>query len=394
VKKKNIYVVAHVLMSALLLTACGGDNSDGSNNDVIDTFSISGSLNGLSAGTSLTLQNNGADDLTLTANGDFDFATALNDGSPYSVTVLTQPDPAANLQCSVSNASGTLSGANVSNVSVTCVTTTFSVSGSLTGLGAGASLTLQNNGADDLTLMANGDFDFATALTDGSPYSVTVLTQPDPAANLQCSVSNASGVLSGANVSDVSVTCVPTFSVSGSLTGLGTGASLTLQNNAADDLTLTNNGDFDFTTALTDGSSYSVTVFMQPDQANLQCSVSNEFGLLSGANVSDVIARCTNPLAAGVFIDPPMATNNTLSIALADIDGDGDLDLVAGNSGQANRVYVNNGSGNFIDSGQMLGANRTNSVALADIDGDGDLDLVAGNSNGQPNRIYLNQTNP
>jgi len=172
------------------------------------------------------------------------------------------------------------------------------------------------------------------------------------------------------------------FTIGGSLSGLAAGASVTLQNNAADDLTLSANGSFTFATALADASNYSVSVFTQPTQATLQCSLSNEFGFLSGADVSDVLARCINPLAAGVFIDPLTAENNTQSVALADIDGDGDLDLVAGNdAGEPNRVYTNDGSGNFTDSGQMLGSNNTVSVALADIDGDGDLDLVAGNFN-------------
>jgi len=184
---------------------------------------------------------------------------------------------------------------------------------------------------------------------------------------------------------------VDTFTIGGSLTGLGAGASVTLQNNATDDLTLTANGSFDFATALNDNSTYNVTVFTQPAQVNLQCAVSNEFGILNGANVSEVIARCTNPLAAGVFIDPLTAENNTRSVALADINGDGDLDLVAGNNG-ANLVYINNGSGSFTDSGLTLGTNDTRSVALADIDGDGDLDLVAGNNGA--NRVYVNQTNP
>ena len=43
---------------------------------------------------------------------------------------------------------------------------TFTLGGTLTGLASGASVTLQNNGGDDLSLTADGGFSFATALTD------------------------------------------------------------------------------------------------------------------------------------------------------------------------------------------------------------------------------------
>ena len=87
-------------------------------------------------------------------------------------------------------------------------------------------------------------------------------------------------------------------------------------------------------------------------------------------------------------------TDLTFSIALGDVDGDGDLDVVAGNDGQANKVYLNDGDGAPFDSlgaGSTVGTDTdfTFSIALDDVDGDGDLDVVAGND-GQGNKVYLN----
>src|ERR1700752_4892949 len=106
------------------LAACGGN----------DETSISGNLSGLNTGASVTLQDNGADNLTLSANGPFQFATFVPGGSSYNVTVLTQPEGQV---CEVTSGSGTLDAAGdpVRAVVVTCVTTA-SVSGTVSGLAA------------------------------------------------------------------------------------------------------------------------------------------------------------------------------------------------------------------------------------------------------------------
>ncbi len=99
----------------------------------------------------------------------------------------------------------------------------------------------------------------------------------------------------------------------------------------------------------------------------------------------------------GVFSTAPDWTSgdssSTFSVALGDVDGDGYLDLVCGNIGESNALYLNTRNGAFSDSSQWFPTNpidRTFSVALGDIDDDGDLDLVCGND-GQRNTLYLNQ---
>jgi len=122
----------------------------------MDTYTIGGTLSGLAADNSVTLQNNATDDLTLTADGDFTFSTALDDLTTYEVTVLDQPDGQF---CSVTNASGTLAGSDVDDVAVSCVDIELSLSLNeiqFTGLNPGDSdeqaLTLTNSGPVDLVI--------------------------------------------------------------------------------------------------------------------------------------------------------------------------------------------------------------------------------------------------
>src|SRR5947209_16836982 len=160
--------------------------------------------------------------------------------------------------CSVANGTGTVAGANVSSVTVSCATNTFTVGGTISGLSG--TVVLQNNGGDNLTISVNGSFAFAAALINPSPYAVTVLAQP---AGQTCTVANGSGTLAGANITNVTLTCSAiVFSVGGTVSGLiGT---VVLQNNGGDNLAVSVNGGFTFAAALTTSSPYAVTVLAQP----------------------------------------------------------------------------------------------------------------------------------
>ncbi len=50
-----------------------------------------------------------------------------------------------------------------------------------------------------------------------------------------------------------------------------------------------------------------------------------------------------------------LGSSNSQSVALGDLDGDGDLDAMVANSFQANTVWTNDGSGTFTKTGQPLG---------------------------------------
>ncbi len=182
-----------VSAAALALCACGGGAGKAT---------IAGNVSGLGAGLSLTLQNNGADNLTVQNNQSFAFATQIASGNSYSVTVLNQPTGS---NCVVVNASGTVDtlGDNIGNVTVTCAVTA-SVGGTVSGLGAGTSVTLANNGML-LPIDVNGGFSFPGILPAGTAYNVTVSTQ---AAGEICAVANPSGTTADNTMSFVTVTCI------------------------------------------------------------------------------------------------------------------------------------------------------------------------------------------
>ena len=77
-------------------------------------------------------------------------------------------------------------------------------------------------------------------------------------------------------------------------------------------------------------------------------------------------------------------------MALGDLDGDGDLDMVLADYGQASRALLNDGSGVFTEASPLLGVTDAAGVALGDVDGDGDLDVSFANGAGASNTIWLN----
>jgi hypothetical protein len=107
--------------------AAGNISSSVNNNDSVNitlpVYTIGGTISGLSSG-AVVLQNNGGDDLSRSANGAFVFSTALHDATSFAVTVLTQP---SGQTCVVSNGSGTVSGENITTVSVDCSDTSAPV---------------------------------------------------------------------------------------------------------------------------------------------------------------------------------------------------------------------------------------------------------------------------
>ena len=257
------------------------------------TFTVTGTIAGYT-GTGLVLQNNGAGNVTVAANATTFAFPAQASGSAYAVTVLTQPSSPPQI-CTVAQGSGTVGGANVTNVAITCATQVFTVGGSISGL-TGAGLVLRNNAGDNETVAAGAtSFTFDTSLATGSAYAVTILTQP---AGQTCTVANGTGTVAMANITTPAITCVTNFSVGGTVAGL-TGTGLVLQNNLGDNVTVAANATtFTFPTRLASGP-YSVTVLTQPTSPAQTCTVAMGTGTVTTANITNVAVTCSTSYTVG-----------------------------------------------------------------------------------------------
>lgn len=175
---------------AAALAGCGGGGE------------IGGTVSGLGTDRSVTLANNGSDELTVTRDGRFAFADNVAAGGGYAVSVATQP---VGQECVVANGSGTVNDAGdaVDSVRVTCSAIPVLV-GTLAGLRAGLAVTLIDSGRTRLALTVNGPFAFPGRIADGTAYDVQIDVQP---LGSLCIVSNGRGSFLAATVTRIAVDC-------------------------------------------------------------------------------------------------------------------------------------------------------------------------------------------
>jgi 6-phosphogluconolactonase (cycloisomerase 2 family) len=187
-----------------VLTACGGGGGGGPPPPPpAPTYTVSATVTGL-AGSGLTLLDNGGDSKAVTANGSVTFATALTSAMTYAVTVGTQPTTPSQT-CTVTNGSGSVTTANITNVAVNCAVNKFTIGGTVNGL-SGSGLQLQNNAGDTLSVTQNGSFTFATSISSGANYAISVAASPVNPIQL-CTPTNGAGIVGSANVTNVTLDC-------------------------------------------------------------------------------------------------------------------------------------------------------------------------------------------
>lgn len=174
------------------------------------------------------------------------------------------------------------------------ITDTFgSVSGTLSGLGAGQQITLQNNGGDNVVMTSNGVFTFPTQLRSLGAFSVAVLSQPT---GQFCTVTRPTGVIPTDGLqANVTIVACAANSLGVNVTGLAAGQNVTLANssnasNSSSTLTVSANGIATFSGILMGATAYKVTVTTQP--AGQVCNLSNASGSIASGVQSVVGLIC------------------------------------------------------------------------------------------------------
>lgn len=107
-----------------------------------------------------------------------------------------------------------------------------------------------------------------------------------------------------------------------------------------------------------------------------------------GTNQTPVFNRVTTSFSS-------LTVNSYSSPVFVDIDGDGDLDIVAGSLYGEIKCYINN-NGTFTLDNSIFGfidVGWMSVPAFADLDDDGDLDLLVGAESGSEYRYYENKGN-
>ncbi len=284
----------------------------------VGPFAIGGSVTGL-VGTGLVLGLNDGSVFGVSADGAFAFPPSIAAGATYTVSVATQPTGPSQT-CTVSAGTGTAS-AVVTDVVVTCVTSAYSVGGTVVGLMASANAGLVlANGTDTVTVGSNGPFTLPASVPSGAQFDVMVQTDPritGPDVHRQ---RRHHGTVGGAAVTSVVVNCATnSYVVGGTVTDL-VGSGLVLAN-GTDTVAVSASGTF---TAVQRAGRERRHVRRddqrQPTTPSQTCTVSSGGGAVVSANVTSVQVDCaTNSYAVGGTVTG--LTGTGLTLGLQDANG-------------------------------------------------------------------------
>jgi uncharacterized delta-60 repeat protein len=219
---------------------------------------------------------------------------------------------------------------------------TYIVGGTVTGL-IGTDLMLTNL-SDDLVLSASGPFAFDREYVSGLPYDVRVATQPSAPTQV-CTVSNGSGHVTDADITDILVDCVTPPPDDGGLDpGFGVdGKATTGSMRGASDMALQSDGKMVLVggnlLARYDGSGNLDPSFGTDGEVTVR------FNNVSGQLYGVAVQSDGRIVAAGRVQEPAGLTD--LNVAVARFNGDGSLDAGFGVDGTVTTDFQGGADGAY-----------------------------------------------
>jgi hypothetical protein len=249
---------------------------------MLNTFTIGGTITNLK-GTGLKVANTANGDLLAVAamSNSFTLASPVQSSYPYNVVVQTNPSSPSQV-CTLSNSSGSgsVGYANVTNVTIDCVSQNFGVGGTVTGLNGSLTLNLQGMGGLQTSVIMSGPgaVSFGWPMVpSGTSYDVEVASQP---LTQKCVPSNNMGTVGNTPISTIAVDCQNLWTVGGTVSNLK--SAITLSLNGIESVAVPANAtSFAFGTRLLNGASF--TVGIVPPLPTVQtCVLTPNMGMATG----------------------------------------------------------------------------------------------------------------
>ena len=197
---KSLYLRSGLaLVCAALLNACGGGNGN---------LALSGTVSGLTKPDLVLINTKTGEKLPIPANtSSFVFTKLAAVDEEFDIEISTPPTGGSCKPVGTSNV-GKANAYTSYSIGFACQANPWTLGGTVTGL-RGSTLIL-SNGADTAAVLAPSSpgtpvsFTFGSKVGDGSPYGVTIQTQPT---GQTCTLTNNVGTMPGADYLGVTVTC-------------------------------------------------------------------------------------------------------------------------------------------------------------------------------------------
>lgn len=334
------------------------------------TYSISFRVSGL-LGSGLQIENNG-DVVDVSANQTYTFSKKIQAGSPYNVTVKTQPS-APIQKCVVSSGSGTVLNGNIEGIQIVCGDALYLIYGTVTGL-LGNGLQIQNvTGAGTDVVNVNSSSFSLPPIPSGETYNFSIISQPTSPSQT-CSITSpgvTTGTMAAAHL-PATINCTTnSFAVNAQVTGiLGTlsvGNELKLTLDGSNTINVTADGTFAFPGTYLSGGTFSI-------------AIDNPGGIIATGVCT--LASGTITVANGVYTVPVNCSNAFLVSGTVSSPGGTTTSIL---SGSVTLDLVNTGGTPFVTQSVTVNAGVTNFSFPSTIPGGSDYQIVVSASS--PNQV-------